>query len=87
MILNNEELIKLKVLILGDLDEEDNDNCMECTPENPSCNCNLISVCNRYGSFNLIGGAEEMVKDLFDTIESLKDDLIFEYYLSRRINN
>jgi len=29
MVLNNEELIKLKVLILGQLDEEDNDNCME----------------------------------------------------------
>jgi len=75
MILNNEELIKLKVLILGQLDEDDDDNCMECTTENPSCNCNLISVCNKYGSFNFIGGAEDMVRDLFDTIEGLKDEL------------
>lgn len=75
MILNNEELIKLKVLIFGQLDEEDNNSCMECTTENPSCNCNLIGICNRYGSFNFIDGAEDMVKDLFDTIESLKDEL------------
>jgi len=73
MKLSDEELIKLKVLILGALDEEDDNNCMKCTPEIPCCG--LISVCNRYGSFNLIGGANDMVIDLFDTIETLKDDL------------
>ena len=79
MILSNEELIKLKVLILADLDEEDSDNCMKCTPEKPCCG--LISACNKYGSFNFVGGAKNMVKDLFDTIEHLKDK-IFE----QRIN-
>jgi len=73
MKLSDEELIKLKVLILGALDEEDDNNCMKCTPEIPCCG--LISVCNRYGSFNLIGGAKNMIIDLFDTIEGLKDDL------------
>jgi len=71
MILTNEELIKLKVLIFYDSDEKNNNNCMECTQENPSRNCNLISVCDKYGSFNFVGGAEDMVKDLFDTIENL----------------
>jgi len=84
MILNNEELIKLKVLILGQLDEEDNDNCMKCTPEIPCCG--LISACNRYGSFNLLGGANDMVRDLFDTIESLKDDLFNARIIDNCIN-
>lgn len=76
MILNNEELVKLKTLIFYDPDdEEEYNNCVKCTVENPSCNCNLISICNKYGSFNFVGGAEDIVKDLFDTIESLKDEL------------
>ena len=84
MILSNEELIKLKVLILGQLDEEYNDNCMECTPKNPCCN--LISACNKYGSFNFVDGAMEMVRDLFDTIESLKDDLFNARIIDNCIN-
>jgi len=73
MILSNEELIKLEVLILGPIDEEDNNNCMKCTLKNPCCG--LIDVCNKYGLFNLIGGANDMVRDLFDTIDNLKDQL------------
>jgi len=84
MILSNEELIKLKVLILGSLDEEDENNCMKCTPETPCCG--LISVCNRYGSFNLIGGAKEMIRDLFDTIEHLKDKLFEQRIVDNCIN-
>ena len=84
MILNNEEFIKLKVLILGVLDEEDNDNCMKCTPEN-TC-CSLISACNKYGSFNLIGGANDMVRDLFDTIEDMKDELFEQKIVDNCIN-
>ena len=84
MILNNEELIKLKVLILGQLDEEDNDNCMKCTPEIPCCG--LISVCNRYGSFNFVDGAEDLVRDLFDTIESLKDELFNARIIDNCVN-
>jgi len=84
MILSNEELIKLKVLILADLDEEDNYNCMKCTPENPCCN--LISICNKYGTFNFIDGAKDMVRDLLDTIESLKDDLFNASIIDNCIN-
>ena len=73
MILNNTDLIKLKVLVLGETDEEDKMNCMDCKPNNP--NCNLIDTCNRYGSFSFVGGAENMIEDLFDTIESLKDKI------------
>ena len=81
MILSNMDLIKLKVLTLADEDEEDNSNCMECKPDNP--NCNLIDLCNRYGSFNFLGGAENMVRDLFDTIESLQDEL----FTAKKIDN
>ena len=37
MILSNEDLIKLKVLVLGGTDEKDNINCMKCKPDNLSC--------------------------------------------------
>jgi len=84
MILSNEELIKLKVLILGALDEEDNNNCMKCTPKAPCCG--LISACNRYDSFNFIGGANDMVMDLFDTIENLKDDLFEKRIIDNCLN-
>jgi len=84
MILSNEELIKLKVLILADLDEEDNYDCMKCTLENPCCG--LISICNRYGSFYFFDGAKDMVRDLFDTIESLKDELFEQRIVDNCIN-
>jgi len=84
MILSNIDLIKLKVLMLGGTDEEDAVNCMECKPANPSCG--LIDMCNKYGSFNLLGGAEDMVRDLFDTIESLKDELFEKKIVDNCIN-
>ena len=84
MILSNEDLIKLKVLVLGGTDEKDNINCMKCKPDNLSCG--LISACNRYGSFNFVNGAEKMVRDLFDTIESLKDDLFKQRIVDNCIN-
>jgi len=84
MILSNIDLIKLKVLMLGDTDEEDAVNCMECKPANPSCG--LIDICNRYGSFNLLGGAEDMVRDLFDTIDGLKDGLFEKKIVDNCIN-
>ena len=73
MILNNTNLIELKILVLDETDEEDKMNCMDCKPNNP--NCNLIDMCNRYGQFSFTGGAKNIVRDLFDTIESLKDEL------------
>jgi len=72
MILNNSDLIKLKVLILGETDEEDEVNCMECRPDNPRCG--LVDMCNRYGSFNFVEGAKDIVRDLFDTIEYIKGE-------------
>jgi hypothetical protein len=75
MILNNMDLTKLKVLVLEEMNEEDLKKCMGCKSDNPNSSCNLINLCNRYGSFSFVGGAEDMVKDLFDTIESLKDEI------------
>lgn len=72
MILNNEELIKLKALIFYEEKEDDDPNqCMNCEQQLPT-DCEFIDICNRYGDFWFKDGAEAMVKDLFDTIEDMK---------------
>ncbi|OHD25270.1 MAG: hypothetical protein A2Y34_03955 [Spirochaetes bacterium GWC1_27_15] len=71
MILNEKELMSLKGLIFAESDIDASQECMECI-KNPVQTCEYIDICNRYGSFWFHDGSEDMVRDLFDTIESLQ---------------
>ena len=77
MILNDEDLISLKELIFSEEDEENPNKCMNCCIEQ-SKDCKVMGVCNRYGAFNFVDGAENIVRDLFETIGSLKGYSICE---------
>ena len=78
MILNNNELVKLKVLVFDTATSEQEDICYKCSYSSRNEECNLNLLCDKYGAFTIRGGVENIVRDLFDTIEDLQNELFIK---------
>ena len=74
MVLDDKNLDLLKHLAFDRATSKQQDICMKCSYAKPNKKCKTLELCNRYGEFTIRDGVETIVKDLFDTIDDLKEN-------------
>jgi hypothetical protein len=74
MVLNNDDLNNLESLIFSRCSKKEFDKCFNCSEEYPK-KCKYLNLCNRYNDILFYSGGKQVVRDLFDTINSLRQEI------------